>query len=93
MRAPNYTLGDLLFYVGVFAGLIVMHFVLMPWGVHPIIRLIIGGLFGAGIGWCLEQMYRRVQRPQPAKEEKPEPEDEDLDPPSEHIRPRSPRDW
>ena len=59
----QYTVADLMFWVGVFAGLIGAYFLLDPWEVPTIFRLIGGGLAGACLGWGLEWAYNRIRRP------------------------------
>jgi hypothetical protein len=65
--AGQYTLTDLVFWTGVFAGLIGTYLALEPWEVTALLRLIAGGVVGAGLGWCLEKAYQRLRRPPPPR--------------------------
>ncbi len=57
MKPPGYTVKDLLYYTGLFAGIIAVYLALAPFGVHPIIRLVGGLIVGVGAGWLLEKAY------------------------------------
>jgi hypothetical protein len=60
MKAPEYTFKDLIYYVGLFLGIIATYLVLQPLGIHRFVRLILGFLVGAGIGWGLDRFYRSL---------------------------------
>jgi hypothetical protein len=51
----------------IFAGLIGTYLALEPWEVAAVLRLIAGGIVGAGLGWCLEKAYQRLRRPPPPR--------------------------
>src|SRR5206468_1570026 len=57
MTSPGYTTKDLVYYTGLFAGIILVYLGLGPLGVHPILSLLLGLGVGVGLGWLLERLY------------------------------------
>ena len=58
----GYTVNDLVYYSGMFLGIIVVFGVCRPYGIHPIISLVIGIVVGAGLGYTMERVYRSRKR-------------------------------
>ena len=50
----NYGIKDLLFYSGLFGGIIITFLALESFEIHRLIRLIIGVFVGAGIGYLMQ---------------------------------------
>ena len=59
----KYTVKDLVYYAGLFAGIIVTFKALEPFAIHSIIRLIAGLVVGVGLGWIAERVYSATQLP------------------------------
>jgi hypothetical protein len=62
-QGPDYTVKDLVYYTGLFAGIIVVYLLLAPFGLHPLLKLVPAIFVGAGLGWACEQLYTRSRRP------------------------------
>jgi hypothetical protein len=62
INGPNYTVKDLVYYIGLFGGIIATFFILTPFEVHHIVKLIAGIVVGVGLGWLLETAYTSAQR-------------------------------
>lgn len=60
MKAPEYTFKDLIYYAGLFLGIIGTYLILQSMGINPIVRLIVGLVVGVGIGWGLERLYLSI---------------------------------
>jgi hypothetical protein len=58
----GYTINDLVYYSGLFLGIIVVFSIGRPYGLHPIITLIVGIVVGAGLGYVAERLYRNSKR-------------------------------
>jgi hypothetical protein len=58
----GYTVNDLVYYSGLFLGIIVVFAIGRPYGIHPIIMLIVGLVVGVGLGYVLERFYRSYKR-------------------------------
>lgn len=63
-KGPGYTVNDLVYYGGLFGGLIVVYLAGRPYGVHPIALLVGGLVVGVGLGYVLERLYDRSRRGQ-----------------------------
>ena len=61
-QGPRYTLNDLVYYTGLFGGIIAVYLTTRPY-VHPLIALIGGLVVGVGLGYALERAYARTQEP------------------------------
>lgn len=61
-QGPGYTVKDLVYYGGLFGGLIVVYLAGRPYGVHPLILLVGGIIVGVGVGYVLERLYERSGR-------------------------------
>ena len=56
--APQYSTRDLVYYGGLFAGVIITHLLLQSMGVNNrIITLVAGLIVGVGLGWLLEKAF------------------------------------
>ena len=62
INGPNYTVKDLVYYIGLFGGIIATYLILKPFEFHQIIVLIAGLVVGVGLGWLLETAYTSAQR-------------------------------
>lgn len=60
MAGPAYTVKDLIYYAGLMGGIIAAYLVLQPFGLHPLLRLLIGLGLGIGIGWLAVSAYERA---------------------------------
>lgn len=58
----DYTMGDLVFYVGLFGGIILTNQLLIGVIETGLIRLIIGAVVGIGLGWVLGRVYAALNR-------------------------------
>jgi hypothetical protein len=58
-KGPGYTVADLVYYAGLFGGIILVYLALQPLGVHPLVRLVAGLAVGIGLGYLFETAYRR----------------------------------
>jgi hypothetical protein len=65
MQAPQYTVNDLVYWMGMFAGIIVVFLIGRPYGVHRLLLLLGGLAVGAGLGFGMERIYRNINRPPP----------------------------
>ena len=61
MKGPGYTVEDLVFYTGLFGGIILVFVGLAPFGVHTIVRLIGGLVVGLGVGWAFTKAYNSMK--------------------------------
>ncbi|PQO27240.1 hypothetical protein [Blastopirellula marina] len=59
-KGPGYTIDDLIYYTGLFGGIIVTYVLLQNVPIHHIIRLIIALAVGAGTGWCATYFFSRT---------------------------------
>ncbi|MEW4455566.1 hypothetical protein AB1L30_23050 [Bremerella sp. JC817] len=61
VKGPGYTIDDLIYYTGLFAGLIgtflTLNAVVPEW--PHIAKLIIAGIVGIGLGWCCTTFFSR----------------------------------
>jgi hypothetical protein len=66
-RGPGYTIADLVFYSGLFAGIIVTYLSLNAAEVelHQIVKLLIGLAIGCGVGWVCLKIYEASRKPPP----------------------------
>jgi hypothetical protein len=58
----DYTVNDLVYYSGLFLGIIVVFGLGRPYGIHPIVTLVVGLVVGVGLGYTLERVYRSAKR-------------------------------
>jgi hypothetical protein len=58
----GYTINDLVYYSGLFFGIIVVFSIGRPYGFHPILNLVVGIVVGALLGYVLERLYRTAKR-------------------------------
>ena len=58
VKGPGYTVEDLVFYMGLFAGIIGVYLALEPYEVHRLVRLLGGIVVGAGLGWVMLKVYQ-----------------------------------
>ncbi|MGE3806612.1 MAG: hypothetical protein AB7K24_18245 [Gemmataceae bacterium] len=63
MKGPDYTVEDLIYYMGLFGGIIVTYLVMEQMGVHPLLRLIVGLVVGVGLGWVCLRIYTNAISP------------------------------
>ncbi|MBI4606378.1 MAG: hypothetical protein HY721_30805 [Planctomycetes bacterium] len=61
-KGPGYTGKDLVFYVGLIGGIIIVYLALQPYGFHPFVALLCGIAVGGGAGWVLEKVWDSVHR-------------------------------
>jgi hypothetical protein len=61
-NGSGYTISDLVYYTGLFFGIIVVFGVGRPYGFHPLLILLVGVLVGAGLGYSLERLYKNSKR-------------------------------
>jgi hypothetical protein len=61
-NGSGYTVSDLVYYTGLFVGIIVVFGVGRPYGFHPLLILLVGVLVGAGLGFGLERLYTNSKR-------------------------------
>jgi hypothetical protein len=74
----GYGVKDLIYYGGVFAGIIIVYLTLEMFEVMPLVRLVAGLVVGVALGWSLETLFTLWQRSQrPPTESRPP--DERLD--------------
>lgn len=59
--ANDYTMEDLVWYTGLFGGIILVHQGLQGVVDHNLIRLLIGGCVGIGLGWGMTLVYRSLK--------------------------------
>lgn len=59
-RGPGYTVKDLVFYGGLFAGLIIVVPLARQNGIHPLVGLLGGGVVGMGLGWMMLKAYESM---------------------------------
>ena len=59
MKGPGYTVKDLVYYTGMFSGIILVFAAAKPYGIQPIFCFIGGLIVGAGLGWMAEQIYEK----------------------------------
>ena len=59
---PGYTMNDLVYYTGLFLGIIVVFGLGRPYGFHPLLMLVVGLIVGVGLGYTLERLYRNSKR-------------------------------
>jgi hypothetical protein len=78
MQGPGYTVKDLFYYGGLFAGIILVSTTLQPWGIHPLFRLLLGLGLGVGLGWLLERIYENMVASRRSPEDLDEPPHQDL---------------
>jgi hypothetical protein len=62
MAGPGYTVNDLVYYMGLFGGIIGVYLGTAPLGLHPLLRLVGGLIVGVGCGWVLEKLYTKATR-------------------------------
>jgi hypothetical protein len=55
----GYTMNDLVYYSGLFLGIIVVFSIGRPYGLHPIVMLGVGLCAGVGLGYLMERAYRK----------------------------------
>ncbi|PQO32747.1 hypothetical protein DTL21_21410 [Bremerella cremea] len=60
-KGPGYTIDDLIYYTGLFGGIIVTYLLLENLPIHHIIRLIIALVVGVGTGWCATYFFTRKE--------------------------------
>lgn len=65
---PGYTMTDLVYYAGLFGGVIVVYLATKNVPLHPILRLGAGLVVGVGVGWALERAYRQSRGGTPPDE-------------------------
>jgi hypothetical protein len=58
----GYTVNDLVYYSGLFLGIIAVFSVGRPYGYHPILLLVVGMCAGVGLGYVMERFYRNLKR-------------------------------
>ncbi len=58
----DYKMSDLVFYVGLFGGIILTNQLLAGYIEMGLVRLIIGGIVGIGLGWGLSFVYVSLNR-------------------------------
>ncbi|RCS46268.1 hypothetical protein DTL42_14940 [Bremerella cremea] len=58
-KGPGYTIDDLIYYTGLFGGIIITYLLLENLPIHHIIRLIIALIVGVGTGWCATYFFSR----------------------------------
>lgn len=56
-QGPGYTVKDLVFWIGLFTGLIVTYLVMEAFEIHRIVRLLVGLVVGLGVGWVLTKAF------------------------------------
>jgi hypothetical protein len=61
-KGPGYTVNDLVYYTGLFLGIILVFGVGRPYGFHPLLLLVGGLAAGVGLGYVLERTYRNSRR-------------------------------
>lgn len=66
---PGYTIDDLIFYAGLFAGLIITFVATEGMDVHRVVRLIGGGLVGSALGWGALKVYHRMTIPDSSQDD------------------------
>lgn len=71
MKGPGYTVDDLIYYLGLFGGIIVTYQVLAQFDVMPIIRLIAGLVVGVGLGFVSLSIYKSLNAPPPQDPDDP----------------------
>jgi hypothetical protein len=59
---PGYTMNDLVYYSGLFFGIIAVYAIARPYGFHSLIVLVVGICVGAGLGYTLERVYKNSRR-------------------------------
>ena len=57
MKGPGYTTRDLAYYAGLFGGIMLVYLICQPYGVHPVVRLIVGLIVGVALGWMTERAF------------------------------------
>lgn len=67
-KGPGYTISDLVYYGGLFGGVIVVYLATKSMAIHPIVRLGVGLVVGVGLGWAFERAYRQSQGGTPPDE-------------------------
>ncbi len=62
ISGPNYTVKDLVYYIGFLGGIGGTVALLRPYGFHPILVFIAGLVVGGVLGWVFERSYVLAQR-------------------------------
>jgi hypothetical protein len=63
VKAPDYTIDDLIFFAGLLGGIVIVFAVLEPYGVGSLVKVICGVIVGAGLGWVCLQLFGRGKNP------------------------------
>jgi hypothetical protein len=58
----DYKMSDLVFYIGLFGGIILTNQLLLGVVETGLFRLIIGAVVGIGLGWALGLVYSALQK-------------------------------
>ncbi len=58
----GYTVNDLVYYSGLFLGIMFVFAVGRPYGFHPLLMLLGGVCVGAGLGFVMERFFKNIQR-------------------------------
>jgi hypothetical protein len=61
-KGSRYTVGDLVYYTGLFFGIIVVFAIARPHRFHPVLVLLVGACIGVGLGYALERAYESARR-------------------------------
>jgi hypothetical protein len=58
VKGPGYTVRDLYYYSGLFAGIIIVYVGTQSTELHPILRLVLGLIAGVALGWIADRAYQ-----------------------------------
>jgi uncharacterized membrane protein YebE (DUF533 family) len=73
---PGYTIADLYYYGGLFGGIIIVYLGTEGMEIHRFVRLIVGLIVGAGLGYVMERAYSNYRMNAYRRQQEQPPEDD-----------------